>query len=30
MIVIRPTGGLCNRLRVLISYYEDAINKKEK
>ena len=30
MIVIRPTGGLCNRLRVLISYYEDAMKKKEK
>ena len=30
MIVIKPTGGLCNRLRVVISYYEDAKMKNEK
>jgi len=29
-MIIRPTGGLCNRLRVVMSYYEDAIKKKEK
>ena len=30
MIVIKPTGGLCNKLRVVMSYYEDAMKKKEK
>ena len=30
MIIIKPTGGLCNRLRVVISYYEDAKKKNEK
>ena len=29
-MIIRPTGGLCNRLRVVMSYYEDAMKKKEK
>ena len=30
MITIKPTGGLCNRLRVISSYNEHAKNKKQK
>lgn len=30
MIVIKPTGGLCNYLRVMFSYYAKAIQQKEQ
>jgi hypothetical protein len=29
-MIIKPIGGLCNRLRVIISYYEKCIVNKEK
>ena len=29
MIVIVPNGGLCNRLRVIFSYYNYAISNNE-
>lgn len=30
MIIIEPTGGLCNRLRVLFSYYKLAESKQQQ
>lgn len=30
ILVVKPIGGLCNKLRVIFSYYKKAINENKK